>query len=119
MDDTLGALKSRLREVHHLRMAGAVLDWDQQTYMPPGGVSARAGQKSTLSRLAHSLFVADETGALLEQSESVVSGSPAESEDAALLRMARRDFDRAIRIPAELVAELALVTAHAQEEWAK
>ena len=37
----LTTLKTRLAEVHNLRMAGALLDWDQQTYMPPGGVAAR------------------------------------------------------------------------------
>lgn len=113
----LAALKTRLADVHHLHMAAAVLDWDQQTYMPPGGVYARSEQKAVLARLAHELFTADETGSLLAASEA--EGAPPESDDAALLRMARRDFDLATRLPASLVSELSRVTSLAQEEWAK
>jgi carboxypeptidase Taq len=118
MSEALASLKARLAEAHHLQMAGAVLDWDQQTQMPPGGVAARAEQKATLSRLAHAVLAAPETGALLAACESAGDLDP-ESDDGALVRMARRDFDRATRLPGELVAEIARVTGLAQEEWAK
>jgi len=119
MTDSLTALKCRLADVHHLHTAAAVLDWDQQTYMPPGGVEARAEQKAVLSRLAHTLFTADETGALLATSEEAVRGASPDNDDGALLRVVRRDFDRAVRIPPTLVEEFTRVTALAQEEWAK
>src|SRR6476646_5740979 len=118
MSEALTTLKARLADVHNLSMAGAVLDWDQQTYMPPRGVGARAEQKATISKLAHRLFTAAETGTLLEQAEAETRGIAADSDDGAVLRMARRDFDRATRLPPALVEEFARVTAHAQEEWA-
>jgi carboxypeptidase Taq len=117
MSNTLSALKSRLADVHNLHMASAVLDWDQQTYMPPGGVGARSEQKATLSRLAHHLFTDEEVGTLLERAEREGAGLPPESDDAALLRVARRDYDKATRVPEALVAEIARVTSLAQEEW--
>jgi Zn-dependent M32 family carboxypeptidase len=49
-------LKSRLRDVHNLRMAEAVLSWDQEVYMPPKGAAARGAQLATLSAQAHRLF---------------------------------------------------------------
>jgi len=119
MSDALQALKARLADVHHLHMAGAVLDWDQQTYMPSGGVTARANQKATLSKLAHQLFTDDKTGTLLGQAEAELQGLPEDDNDAALLRMTRRDFDKATRLPESLVEEVSRVTSHAQEEWAK
>jgi carboxypeptidase Taq len=119
MGEALNALKARLAEVHHLGMAGAVLDWDQQTYMPPGGIGARAEQKAVISKLHHNLFVDPEVGRLLEQAEAQGSDLDPESDDAALLRVTRRDYDKSTRIPAELVEEGARLTAHAQEEWAK
>ena len=115
----LPELKSRLAEIHHLQHAGAVLDWDQQTYMPPGGIEARAEQKATLSKITHERFIADETGALLAAAEQETAGLPAEDLDAALLRVTRRDFDRATRLPTALVTEFTKTTALAQEEWAK
>jgi carboxypeptidase Taq len=119
MSTALPALKSRLADVHNLRMAAGLLDWDQQTYMPPGGIQARADQKATLGKLAHALFTDPDTGRLLERSEADVSGLPPSSDDGAFVRIARIDYDKATRIPPELVEEIARVTALAQEEWAK
>jgi carboxypeptidase Taq len=117
VSDALPALKARLAEVHNLRMAEALLDWDQQTYMPACGVRARAEQKTTLTRLAHSTFVDEATGKLLEQAEAEVAGQGEESDDVCYVKAARRDYDKATRVPVELVSELTHTTAHAQEEW--
>ncbi len=119
MADALAELKARLADIHNLRMAGALLDWDQQTYMPPGGVAARAEQKATLSKLSHAMFVEDEVGRLLDRATEEVGDLQADSTDAALIRVTRRDRDKATRIPGALVEEMARVTALAQEEWAK
>ena len=115
MGSAYEALNTRLRDVHNLGMAGAVLDWDQQCYMPPGGVAARADQKATLSKLSHELFISDETGRLLAQAEA--DGGETE-DDQAILRVVRRDYDKATRLPTALVEEKTRVTSLAQEEWA-
>jgi carboxypeptidase Taq len=119
MSEALPALKERLSDIHNLNMASALLDWDQQTYMPPGGVAARAEQRATLSKLSHNLFTSGETRSLLEAAEAQSGALDADSDEAAMLRVARRDFDKATRIPTDLVVEFARVTALAQEEWAK
>lgn len=119
MADALAELKMRLADIQNLRMAGALLDWDQQTYMPPGGVGARAEQKATLSKLSHAMFVDDEVGRLLERAAEEVGDLQADTTDAALVRVTRRDRDKATRLPGALVEEIARVTALAQEEWAK
>jgi carboxypeptidase Taq len=119
MSDALSQLKTRLGDIHNLEMAGAVLGWDQQTYMPPGGVVARADQLATLSKISHQMFTSDETARLLEAAERENSGLPAQSDDACFLVVARRDFDKATKLPEELVTEISRVTSLAQEEWAK
>src|SRR5438132_14079838 len=91
MAEALATLKRRLVDVHNLGRAEALLDWDQQTQMPPGGVGARAEQKATLTRLAHDLLVADETRAALEEAEAAAGSLPSEGDDASLIRVARRD----------------------------
>src|SRR4028118_599811 len=116
MSDSFSQLKKRLADVHNLEMTGAVLDWDQQTYMPPGGVEARSEQRATVSKIAHELLTSDQTGKLLEAAERDNNGA---EETQAYLRVARRDFDKATKLPPELVEESARVTAIAQEEWAK
>ncbi len=52
-NDTLQLLRDRLATISDLNSAAALLHWDQETYMPQGGVPLRAEQLSTMSRLAH------------------------------------------------------------------
>ena len=98
-----------------LRSTRSLLFWDQQTYMPGGGVAGRAEQVATLSRLAHEMLTDDETKSLLD-----ASGEPdPSSEEGALLRRALRDYERATRLPAELVAETSRATALAEPAWVR
>jgi carboxypeptidase Taq len=113
----LAALKERLADVHNLNTAMGLLGWDQQTCMPPGGAGTRAAQLGTLSKIAHDMLVGAETRRLLEEAEAECGGLDYDSDDAALLRVARRDFDREARLPSALVVETAQVTTLAFEEW--
>ena len=82
-------LKTHLSDVVRLNQAAALLGWDQQTYMPPGAAESRAEQLATLSKLAHEMFVADETGRLIEAAEAEVQGADYGSDEAALVRVLR------------------------------
>jgi carboxypeptidase Taq len=112
-NDVLRLLKDRLAAISDVRGIESLLLWDQQTYMPAGGVAGRAEQVATLRHLAHELLVSGEMGRLLG---SVNQPEP-ESEDFSLLRLARREYGRATRLPARLVEELARATALAEPAW--
>ena len=47
---------TELQRIADIRYSVAVLQWDQETYMPPAGAGFRAQQIATLSELAHSRF---------------------------------------------------------------
>jgi carboxypeptidase Taq len=113
----LDRLREVLGEVADVQRAAAVLGWDQETYMPRGGVEDRASQLATLRRLAHERATSDETARLLERAESEVAGLAYDSDEASLVRVARRDFEESVRIPAELVVELAKARTHARPVW--
>jgi len=98
-------LKEHLATVSDLQSAAAVLDWDQHTYMPPGGAEARAVQLATLAKLAHEQFTSTRTQSLLDAAETLGAGLDADSDDAALLRVTRRNLTKAIKLPPEFVAE--------------
>ena len=117
MEDKLSDLKTRLGEISDLDRAAALLGWDQQTYMPPGGAAARAEQLATLQKTAHTWFIADEIGALLEALRG--AGWDYDSDEASLVRVASRDYAKARKVPSELVAEFARTTALAYEAWVK
>lgn len=99
----LEELRRELGVIQDLEAASAVLDWDQATYMPPGGAPARARQLALLGRLAHERRASPRMGELLASVASVELEG--DTVDAALVRLARRAYDRAARIPSELVAE--------------
>ena len=119
MTDAMTTLKKILAEVADVNRATAVLDWDQETYMPPGGVQGRAEQLSTLTELAHVRFTSDEVGRLLDQLEGEVASQPFESDDASLVRVTRRDYELARKLPAELVAEIAHAGSTSRPFWQK
>ena len=99
------SLKEHLATVEDLNAAASVLSWDQQTYMPPGGAEARAAQLATLARLSHEQFASARTESLLGAAASLAETSAPDSDEAALLRVTRRDLDKATKLPAEFVAE--------------
>jgi carboxypeptidase Taq len=110
-------LLARLREMTDLRYATAVLNWDQTTYMPPGGATARSRQIALLERLAHERATDPALGKLLDQLQPHAESLPYDSDDAALIRVARRDFTRATRLPNRFVAEAAEHMALSYQVW--
>lgn len=115
----LDKLTDRLAEIGHIGRAVAVLGWDQQCYMPPGGAAERAEQFAVLGKLTHELFVSDQTHALLEQAESEAANADPASDAAATVRVVRRDFDKRVKLPSDLVAEMAKAEALGHEVWVK
>jgi len=59
--------RQQMQRIADVRHASAVLQWDQETYLPPKGAQHRGQQISTLSELAHQLFSADSLGSLLQE----------------------------------------------------
>lgn len=112
-------LKARLAEIGHIGSAAAVLGWDQQCYMPPGGATERAEQFAVLGKITHEMFVSDETRRLLEGAEREAGDLSPDSDEAATVRVVRRDFDKSVKIPTGLVTEMAKATTHAHETWVK
>jgi carboxypeptidase Taq len=117
MSDRIQDLRRRLAELVDLRNAAHVLGWDQQTMMPPNGGPTRAESLATLERISHNIFVAPETGRLLEAAAAEVNGTAEDSDDARLVHVVRRRFEKARRVPTDLAADLARAASLGQEAW--
>jgi len=115
----LAELKARLREIGDLHSAGAVLSWDQATYMPEGGADARGRQTAMLSRLAHERSVSPAIGKLIETLVPYGESLPKDGDDARLIRVARRDYDKAIKVPAEYVARANAHASASYQAWTR
>jgi len=112
--ERLEELRRRLGTIADLQAVLSVLGWDQQTQMPEAASDLRAEQVATVSRIAHEHATSDEIGALLEALEGEVDPGSLEG---ALVRIARRDYDRSVCLPASLVEETARVTSLAEPAW--
>jgi carboxypeptidase Taq len=107
----------RVKETQLLGSCAAVLGWDERTYMPRQGSAHRAEQVALLARLTHESFTSPEIGTLLSQVEGLPLVRDRESDPAANVREIRRSYDRAVKLPKELVEEIARVTTRAQQVW--
>ena len=119
MNEKLQELKGRWQEIADLELVNALLGWDQSTYMPPGGGAARARQSALLSRLAHERLTDPALGRLLDDLRPYEESLPYDADDVALIRVARREFERAIKVPSAFVAQLSGHTAHMYQLWAE
>ncbi len=112
MPDHMPELRERLAELSDLAAAGGLLGWDQQTMMPERAGAQRAEQLATLGRLIHERFTDDAIGRLLDG-----ASPPSGSVDEALVRVTRRDWEKARRVPSQLAADLARAGALGHQAW--
>ena len=116
------SLQQRSREIALYNSAASLLSWDQETYMPPKAGAYRAEQLSQLAGLAHRLGTSPEVGDWLKACEDHLPPCADEEETslrAANVREWRRDYDRATKLPARLVEEIARTTSLARDAWAE
>ena len=110
-------LLERVYEINDIEKATALLNWDRETNMPKAGIAARVQQMTTLSRLSHTMFTADETGKLIEAAAAELDGVPYESNEASLIRLLQRTYANARKLPAEFVARISEVGGPAHSAW--
>jgi carboxypeptidase Taq len=110
---TIEMLRARRGELADLEALDMLGRWDQQVTMPADGAPARAQQLATLARLTHELATGEEIGGWLAELEQ----TKLEELDRDMVRLARRDWERARRVPAELAAERSRAHAEGHETW--
>jgi carboxypeptidase Taq len=91
-----------------------VLGWDQNVNMPPAGGEARGQQLATLGKISQEKFTSDQVGKLIDDLKNQFTPG---SDEAEMIRVASRNYDKAKRVPAEFVAEQAIVTSKAFDAW--
>ena len=117
MEEKFKQLSEKLAELSDLVYASAVLGWDQQVYMPPAGAEERGNQLGTLARIIQEKATAPELGKLLEDLMPYAESLDPDSDEARIIKVNRKDFDKATRVPPEHVEKFAQVTTMAQQVW--
>ncbi len=114
--DAITKLREKLREVSLVQHAVTVLEWDQETHMPPGGAESRAAALGELVGIKHRRAQDPALGECIERAEEVATDS-GDADLQSLVREVRYDYDQSVRIPAALATQIAETTSQALVAW--
>ncbi|MGE4612895.1 MAG: hypothetical protein AAEJ46_00935, partial [Planctomycetota bacterium] len=115
-DDAISELKEKLRGISLIEHAIMLLEWDQETYMPPGGAESRAAALGEIVGIKHRRSQDPALGDCIERAEEVAQSS-GDPDLLALVREVRYDYDQSVRIPASLATEIAETSSKALTAW--
>ena len=116
-DGQLKSLQARLAVIEDLGQAQGLLSWDQNTYMPDGAAAARGQQMATLGKLSHEFLTEPQLQETLKTLEE--DDFPADSDEAALLSVTRRNVDKAAKLPSDFVEDFTKARSAGQQAWIK
>lgn len=105
---------TEMRTIADLRYASAVLQWDQETYLPPKGAPIRGQQIATLSEIAHRFFTDDKLGARLQELLASNQLSPDEKRN---VELTWQDYSKQKKFPSSFVRELAEAVNKSFHSW--
>jgi carboxypeptidase Taq len=108
--------KTKMQKIADVKYASAVLQWDQETYLPPKGNDFRGQQIATLSEIAHQLFTDKTMGELLEELSLCEDLTSSEKRNIVL---SKEDYERNIKLSAAFVRQLSETVNQSYHAWAK
>ncbi len=117
MQQKVEQLKTLVGKAIDISHAASLLEWDQQTQMPPGAGEGRSHQIGTLKGLFHEHITSDEVGGLLEALKPYAAGLEPDSDEARLIARCAREYEKRTRVPAQFVAEFARLAASSYQVW--
>jgi carboxypeptidase Taq len=106
--------RAHMRRLADLRSALALMQWDQETYMPPKGAEFRAQQVATLSEMAHELATAEKLGALLESLEQAPGLNEKEKKN---ISLTKEDFEKQKKYPPAFVRKMSETVSKSFHAW--
>lgn len=119
MNSKWDLLLRKLNTVYDLKEIASLLAWDQQTMMPPNGTIARSQKLATIEHVTHKLLTDPEIGSLLDTLRDEAHQLDPKSKNASLWRITDRHYQRAMKVPSELVTQIASCSSEAFGSWVK
>lgn len=115
-NETYSLFREKLGQVLDVRAAVALMQWDQEIYMPPKSAPMRGRQMATLSALGHQMFTDPEMGDLLKR---LSDEDALDADQRSLVAETQYDYERATKLPTEFVERFAEEQSRAFQAWKK
>jgi len=117
MEDKYQRLVSILNEVMDLEHVADLLEWDSETYMPPGSADERSHHRATVEARLHREYTSPEVGRLLEELKPWAEQLNPDSDEARLIKVTEREYLRKTKVPEAMVTEMAELRTIATQVW--
>src|SRR5665647_1890232 len=108
--------KTKMQKIADVKYASAVLQWDQETYLPPKGNDLRGRQIATLSEIAHQHFTDEKLGALLLELNAREDLLPAEKRN---VQLSLEDYNRNKKLSSDFVRQMSEAVNKSYHAWVK
>ncbi len=106
--------KTKMQKIADVKYASAVLQWDQETYLPPKGNEFRGRQIATLTEIAHQQFTNEKNGALLNELMSKDDLSDKEKRN---VQLSLEDFNKANKFTSHFVRQMSETVNKSFHAW--
>lgn len=117
LTENYNKLIDKFKEIMILNSIDAIIKWDMETKMPPGGFGLRSQQLALLSKIEHNMMIDPEMGILLERVEKHPDYQNLSEVEKRNILLIRKFYDEQTRLPEKLVREIARQQAVAYESW--
>jgi carboxypeptidase Taq len=106
--------KTKMQKIADVKYASAVLQWDQETYLPPKGNDIRGRQLATLSEIAHQQFTDDATGALLNE---LISKNDLDNKEQKNVELSLYDHNKSKKLSSDFVRKMSETVTKSFHTW--
>ncbi len=117
MKESLDFIYKEQKELSVIGGIGALLGWDQMTYMPPGGAQERSEQSAFISKIAHERIVSDKLWNHIKILTKTSNFEKLSDTDKAVVSRLHKDVEKARKIPSDFVERFSKTTILAYPAW--
>ncbi len=108
------AYVQKMHTIADIRYASALLQWDQETYLPPKGAPIRGQQIATLSEIAHRYFTEESLGQLLNE---LLQSEGLTEDEKINVTLTLEDYNRQKKLPSSFVRTLSETVNKSFHSW--
>ena len=117
MKESLDFIYKQQKELSVIGGIGALLGWDQMTYMPIRGADDRSEQTAFISKISHEKIISDEFWKHIQILSKNIDNLS--EKDRVVIRRLKKDVEKSRKIPSEFVERSAKITTLAYQSWEK